>query len=301
MFQHLLPSLSMTCFLLCFASLTPVQVQAQDTKPAFSVSPMKGNLYLVTNKGGNIAVSKGEDGILLVDNGNADEAELLAATLEEFASGETLAYIINTHWHDDHSGANNLLGHSADIVAHDNVRKYLSGPRTVSLFNADYDALEPQGLPTITFPNQVNLHINDDLVSLKHYGPGHSDSDAVVYFTRENVVHMGDSMVYPMYPYIDLDHSGNALKYIETIRHVLAEIDDETIVIPGHGVLTNKAGVQEFLVMLEETVAAVRQMKAEGLTNKQAQARGLDPKWLPWNESLITEDIWIDEIFRSLD
>lgn len=274
---------------------------AGDKAPAFSISPIVGNLSLVRNKGGNIVISTGADGILVVDNGNADEAELLAAALKRFAPDQNLAYIINTHWHDDHSGANNLLGHSANIVAHDNVRKYLSGPRSVPLFNMHYDALEPQGLPTVTFPEQVNLHINGDTVSLKHYGPGHSDSDAVVFFTRHNVVHMGDAMVYPMYPFIDLEHGGHALRYIETIEAVLAEINDDTVIVPGHGVVTDKAGVDEFLGMLNATVAEVRAMKASGLSNEQAQARGLDPKWLPWNESAITQDIWIDEIYRSLE
>lgn len=298
-FLSFAPVLLLICSALMLLPAKPLLAQLE--RPAFRVSHIKGNLYLVSNSGGNIVVSKGEDGVLLVDNGNPHEAEFLAAALNEFALGEDLAYIINTHWHDDHSGANNLLGHQADIIAHDNVRKYLSGHRVVPLFNMEYDALEPQGLPTITFPDQVNLHINGEMVSLKHYGVGHSDSDAVVYFTGENVVHMGDSMVFRMYPYIDLDHGGHALKYIETIYAVLEEIDEETIVIPGHGVITDKAGVEEFLVMLEETVEEVRQMKAEGLSNEQAQARGLDPKWLAWNESKITEDIWIDEIYRSLD
>ena len=307
MYQHLIACLAIRRRIATIASLGFLifgahVVHAKDSaSAAFSFSHIKGNLHLVSNKGGNIAVSTGKDGLLLVDNGNADEAELLASALKNFASDKTLAYIINTHWHDDHSGANNLLGHNADIIAHDNVRRYLSEHRTVPMFNMEFDALEPQGLPTITFPNQVNLYINGDLVSLKHYGAGHSDSDAVVYFTAENVVHMGDSMVYPMYPFIDLEHGGHALKYIETIHAVLKEIDDQTIVIPGHGNLTDKAGVQEFLVMLESTVEEVRQMKIAGLSNEQAQAQGLDPKWEPWNKSKITEDIWIDEIYRSLD
>ncbi|MEM9624153.1 MAG: MBL fold metallo-hydrolase [Pseudomonadota bacterium] len=280
--------------------LGAIPVTEPSASEAFVVSPIKGNLSLVTNKGGNIAISTGEDGLLLVDNGNADEATLLAATLRKFGKGEGLAYIINTHWHDDHSGANNLLGHSADIIAHDNVRKYLSEDRSVPLFNMHYKALESQGLPTITFPQQVNLHINGDLVSLKYYGVGHSDSDIVVFFRNQNVVHMGDSMVYPMYPFIDMEHGGNTFSYIENIRKVLKEINEDTIVIPGHGRLTDKAGMQEFLDMLVKTVEEVRQMKAANLTSLQAQAKGLHPKWRAWGDSAITEAIWIDEIYRSL-
>lgn len=275
-------------------------VLAQTSQQAFVVSHITENIYLFSNKGGNIAVSRGEDGLLVVDNGNADEAELLSIALQEFGEGADLAYIINTHWHNDHSGANNLLGHSADIVAHDNVRKHLSVPQRIELFNMSGEAFEPQGLPTITFPEQVNLHINGDQVSLKHYGPGHSDSDAVVFFEKANLVHMGDSMVYPMYPFIDFAHGGNTFSYIETLELVYNEINEDTIVVPGHGVLTDKAGIREFIEVLEQTIEEVRVMKAQGLTSAEAQAKGLDPKWAAWSESAITEEIWIDEIYQSL-
>ncbi len=287
------------CLTACLLCARPVT--AADVEPAFAFKSLRGGLTLVSNKGGNIVISEGLDGLVVVDNGNADESKQLADALKTYAPEHELAYIINTHWHDDHTGGNNLLGYSADIVAHDNVRRHLSGPRSVPLFGLYADALEPQGLPTITFPEQVNLHINGEEVRLKHYGPGHSDSDAVVFFTGHNVVHMGDSMVFRMYPFIDLEHGGHALRYIETVEAVLEEIDDETVVIPGHGVVTDKAGVREFLAMLYSTVEEVRSMKAAGLSNAEAQAQGLDLKLLPWNNSKITQDIWIDEIYQSLE
>lgn len=259
------------------------------------------DIYLIGGNGGNIAVNIGPDGMLIVDNGVAGNADRLKLQLTKLGGKNTLKYIINTHWHDDHSGANNKLGHRAVIVAHDNVRKHLSKKHGVKLFDLSADAFEPQGLPTITYPEQTNIHFNGHTIELVYFAGGHSDSDSMVYFREANVLHMGDLMVYPMLPFIDYDSGGDALRYAENIAKILKLIDDSTIVIPGHGQVTDKEGMMEFHTMLTGTIAEITAMHSRGMSLDEVQKKGLSPHWEKWSYSAITPKIWIDEIYFALE
>lgn len=265
-----------------------------------SISTVKDNILMLSNKGGNIVISKGSDGLLIIDNGYSEQSKALADTLEKIGGKNKLQYIINTHWHGDHSGANELLGNIATIVAHDNVRTRLSASQSVPLFGMESSHYAKQGLPSLTYPDSINIHFNDDTLTLKHYPNGHTDSDTVVFFKKANVVHMGDHLFYPMFPFVDVGNQGNAVNYAANVKAVLDQIDEQTIVIPGHGQITDKAGLRSFLAMLEGTVNEVKTMKVAGKTLEQVQQAGLSNRWQKWQDGFIKEPTWIKIIYTSL-
>ena len=281
-----------------FFSATPVTAEHHGSN--FSLSTVKDNILMLTNKGGNIAISKGVDGLLIIDNGYSDQSQELAATLQKVSGASELQYIINTHWHGDHSGSNELLGNIATIVAHDNVRKRLSAPQSIPLFGMESKPYAKQGLPSLTYPDSINIHFNNDKLTLKHYPNGHTDSDTVVFFEKANIVHMGDHLFYPMFPFIDVSNQGNAVNYAANVKAVLEQINDKTVVIPGHGPVTNKEGLNNFLAMLEGTTAEVKAMKSAGKTLEQAQQAGLSDRWKKWGDGFIKEPTWIEIIYTSL-
>ena len=283
------------------AALCNIQYSIADSHSRhFAPSKVKDNILMLSNKGGNIAISKGSDGLLIIDNGYSDQSKELAATLEKIGGESELQYIINTHWHGDHSGANELLGNIATIVAHDNVRNRLKASQSIPLFGMESTPYAKPGLPSLTYPDSINIHFNDDTLTLKHYPNGHTDSDTVVFFKQANVVHMGDHLFYPMFPFIDVGNQGNAINYAANVKAVLDQIDDQTIVIPGHGPVTDKAGLTDFLAMLEGTIGEVKTMKMAGKTLEQSQQAGLSNRWQQWQGGFIKEPAWIKIIYTSL-
>ncbi|ARN76264.1 MBL fold metallo-hydrolase [Oceanicoccus sagamiensis] len=261
---------------------------------------MNDSITLLQGKGGNIAVSHGSDGLLIIDDDYADMSDSLKQQLAELGGGSELKYILNTHWHSDHTGSNDALGKGVAIVAHDNVRKRLSSPQEVPFFNMVTTAQAKHALPSLTYPDAMNIHFNDESIRLEHYPNGHTDGDSVVFFESSNVVHMGDHMFYPMFPFVDISSDGNVVNFANNVGKVLAKVNDATVVIPGHGPLTDKKGLTTYHQMLMQTIAEVKAMKAEGLSVKQAQARGLSPKWQEWNGGFIKQENYIAFIYQSL-
>lgn len=269
---------------------------------SFKVSNISDNLILLQGKGGNIALSKGRDGLLIIDNDYAEMGEALAEQIGKLADGSILKFILNTHWHGDHTGNNASLNRqeNVNIVAHDNVRNRLSTRQEMPAFNRVIEAHSRPALPTITFPDSMTLHFNDETLTMEHYANGHTDGDAVIFFKKDNAVHMGDHMFYPMFPFVDMASGGNAIAYAENVGNILERIDDKTTVIPGHGPLTDKKGLQNFHRMLVSTIAEVRTMKSEKLNLKEVQAKGLSQEWKKWDVGFIKEPVWISFIYQSL-
>ncbi len=285
-----------------FTSTIPFSVADHHAQSSFKVTNISDNLILLQGRGGNIALNRGQDGVLIIDNDYADLGKELKQQIENLAGGSALKFILNTHWHGDHTGNNESLNQqeNVNIVAHNNVRKRLSTRQEMPAFNRVVEAHPRPALPTITFPDSMTLHFNDETLILQHYAKGHTDGDSVIFFKKNNAVHMGDHMFYPMFPFVDLASGGNAISYAENVGKVLEAIDSETVVIPGHGPLTDKQGLMDFHTMLVSTIAEVKSMKAEGLSMKAAQAKGLSAKWKKWNVGFIKEPVWISFIYSSL-
>ena len=186
-----------------------------DQHAGFTATTINKQLSLLQGKGGNILVSHGEDGLLIIDNDYSSMTAPLLSALDQFGGKQQLRFIINTHWHGDHTGGNAVLGEHATIIGHDNVRQRLSSKQEIKAFKMVTEPAPKQALPTITYPQSTNIHFNGETIHLRHYPNAHTDSDSVIHFKNSNVIHMGDLMFNGMFPLVDTDNAGSPLQEIE--------------------------------------------------------------------------------------
>lgn len=264
----------------------------RETKISDNVIMLQGE----SGTAGNIAVSIGPDGLLVVDNDYDKHATDLVAHLKKL--GDT-RFVLNTHWHFDHAGGNVAMA-DAVIVAHDNVRKRLSTRQEMKAFNRVIEPIDPVGLPDVTYQEDVSIYFNGDKITLIHLPTGHTDGDSAVLFARDNILHLGDHYMRGRFPFIDLSSGGNALQLAANIRSVINNIDDDTVVIPGHGELSNRAELVTYVTMLDSSVDQVKAMKEAGLSLTQMQEKGLELEGDEWGTGFINENQWISFIHESL-
>lgn len=253
-----------------------------------SADAVADNIHMLSGAGGNMAVMHGADGVLLIDDQYQQMAEKISAKIDEL-TGEPVRYVINTHFHGDHVGSNMWLreNHDATILAHDNVRKRLSN-------DSDFNAA---GLPQLTFDSTVTLHINGDTVHVFYLANGHTDGDVAVWFEKANVLHPGDLFFNERFPFIDLGSGGDVEGYINNVTTLISKINDDTVIIPGHGPKASRADYQAFLDMIKATKAEVDSMREQGMALEDALGNGLSDKWKPWAWNFITEERWIKTLY----
>ncbi|MBT8114045.1 MAG: MBL fold metallo-hydrolase [Arenicella sp.] len=260
---------------------------------SYKSTDIKAGLTLLSGAGGNIAVLQSDNGVLVVDNGLERNNEALQAALEQFDG--RAKYVLNTHWHGDHTGGNRALSEQATILAHENVRLRLAGQD-----NDDADKSVADAFPDITYDDGITLHFGGQTVRVVHFPGGHTDGDSVVYFEPAHVVHLGDLMFADYFPYVDVDSGGSVTGYINNVAAIEAQLDDEHIVIPGHGQITDKQGVRRFHQMMIETTTAIAEMKSAGQSLQQIQQQGLGDKWQGWGDFFIDESRWISIVYNDL-
>src|SRR6478672_5770134 len=209
-------------FALLFASSVSAQ-QPDYSKVQIKVTKVAGNVYMLEGAGGNIGVSVGEDGILIVDDEFAPLADKIKAALKNLGEGK-LKFILNTHWHGDHTGGNAPLGQDAPIIAHDNVRKRLSTEQRSEFFKTTTPASPKEALPVITFDQALSVHFNGEEIRVIHFPHGHTDGDSVIFFTNSNVVHMGDDFFAGRFPFVDLDSGGDVEGLLKNIGDIIPKI-----------------------------------------------------------------------------
>ncbi|AFV86944.1 MBL fold metallo-hydrolase [Alteromonas mediterranea] len=251
---------------------------------------IKGSVHMLTGAGGNIGVSAGEDGVLIIDDQFAPLAEKIAAQLGQLGSDKP-KYVINTHYHGDHTGSNAFF-HShkgATILAHKNVRVRL----------ADDEKVKPEALPTITYEDGIKIYFNGETLHVMHLAVGHTDGDSVVWFEQPNVMHTGDLFFNGRFPYIDQGAGGNVEGYMDSVKQLLAKIDDDTVIIPGHGDISNKQEYTAFLSMISETFNYVKALKQDGKTLDEVKTMGLEDKWSDWSWNFINEEKWIATLYKD--
>ncbi len=208
--------------------------------------------------GGNMTLLTGGEQIVLIDDGIGAVATMVLDKTREIA-GRDIDFIINTHVHGDHTGSNTLFAENGSmIVTHENIRR--------RLLEDSSPAGGPGGLPVITFSDAMTFHINDNEAYVFHLETAHTDGDAAIYFRNANVLASGDVVFHDLFPFIDLDNGGDVDGYIAAMKELVSMIDDETIVIPGHGAMTDKAGVEADLAMLIEASSRVKAMLDEGMS-----------------------------------
>lgn len=269
--------------------------------PSFRSAAITDQVSMLRGKGGNVAVLTGEQGILMVDDDYQDMTPALKTALQPFGGENKLTYVINTHWHGDHTQGNLYFGHHAKIVAHDNVRERLLTSQEVKLFKMVSDPYPEHALPSITYQKELTLHINGEKVSVKHLPGGHTDGDSVVFFNKANVVHMGDLYFNGFFPFVDVQNGGSVKKMAANVSRVLDMIDDKTVIIPGHGPVSNKAELSAFRDMLLGTYAEVEAMRAKGMNLGQMQVEGLSADWIDWTDGFLSEQVWIGIVNSSID
>ena len=282
--------------LVVFLSAITATGQQDFSKVEIEVKQVAGNVYMLTGSGGNIGVSVGADGILIVDDQFAPLADKIRAALKTLGEGK-LKFILNTHWHGDHTGGNAVFSLEAPIVAQTNVRKRLA--EGMNIPDWVVKPAPKEALPVITFDQSVSIHFNGEEIKVIHFPHGHTDGDAVIFFTGSNVVHMGDDFFNGMFPFIDLDSGGDVDGYKQNIANLIFNLPVNVKIIPGHGPLATKDDLIRFQRMLTETTGFVRKKMAAGKTLDQIKAEGLPVEWKSWGTGFIKTDRWIATIYRS--
>jgi len=234
--------------------------------------PVAGSVYMLMGSGGNIGLSVGSDAAFLIDDQFAPLTPKIEAAVREITD-QSIRFVLNTHWHGDHTGGNENLGKvGALIVAHDNVRVRMSSDQFIEAFNLNVPASPAGALPVVTFNDAVTFHLNDDEIHVFHVPPAHTDGDAVVHFRRANVVHMGDVYVSGGYPLVDLSSGGSIDGIIAAVAEVLQLSDGATKVIPGHGHLSDRVELQSYHDMLVAIRDRVAHEIASGKTRDEVLA-----------------------------
>jgi len=268
--QRLKPGFAIFLFMALYTSA----VFADESFNSVEIQTIKAadGIYMLTGKGGNIGLSVGADGVFLIDDQFAPLTEKIRTAIARL-SDKPVKFLLNTHWHPDHTGGNENLGTSGTvIVAHDNVHKRLSVDNFIEMFNMQSTATAAAGLPVITFDDAVTFHLNDDIIHVRHVANAHTDGDAIVHFTRANVIHAGDTYFSGMYPFIDTAHGGSNDGYIKAIDQVLALANDKTVIIPGHGPISNKQELTAYRDVLKTIIDSIRHQVSDNASLQQVQA-----------------------------
>ncbi len=284
--------------LICVTAAT-ASAQTDWSKIEIKVQKVNGNVYMLEGAGGNIGVSVGPDGILIVDDQFAPLADKIKAALKTLGEGK-LKFVLNTHYHGDHTGSNAAFGREAPIIAQTNVRKRLSTEQVSKFFKRTTLAQPKEALPVITFDNAVSVFFNDEEIKVIHFPHSHTDGDSIIFFTGSNVIHMGDNFFHGRFPVVDLEAGGNVLGMTKTVGDVIAKLPADVKIIPGHGALTDTNGLKEFHRMLVETTDIVRKKMAANKTLEQIKTEGFPEEWKAWGTGYIKTDTWIELVYNSL-
>ena len=288
----------MRAFALTLLVAAGVSAQQQDlSKVEVKATKVSGNVYVLTGSGGNIGATVGEDGVAIIDDQFAPLAPKIQAALRQL-SPKPVRFVINTHWHGDHTGGNAVFADTAAIMAHTNVRKRLiSGGKTPFI---EFPPVTGKALPVVTFEEGLSLWWNGEEVRAIHPGIGHTDGDAVLWFTRSNVVHMGDDYFAGMFPFVDLASGGSVVKLIESLDVILGRIPADAKVIPGHGPVTGVAELRDYRGMLDGVVAAVKKGLASGKTGEQMQKERILAPWEDWGKGFVKADVFLAVVAEDL-
>jgi cyclase len=288
------------------AFAAPAWGQGQDfSKVQIKATKVSGNIYMLEGAGGNIAASIGEDGIVIVDDQFAPLADKIQASLKSLGiTDKPVRFVINTHYHGDHTGGNTPFANSGStVIAQDNVRKRMATGGTAGnggTIHMENKPAEKAALPIITFEHDVTVHLNGEDIRALHFPAGHTDGDSVIFFPKNNVVHMGDDFVRYGFPFIDVSSGGSVQGMIAAMEKATAQLPADVKVIPGHGQLSNLDDVREFTKMLKETSAIVQKALDEHKSLAQMKQDKILEPWKKWSGDFVNADVFIETLYNSL-
>jgi len=293
------PSAMLAAALLFVAA--PVAAQANYDTVKVQTIPAGPGVYMLLGAGGNIALSVGDDFAFLVDDQYAPLSEKILAAVKAVTS-KPIRFLVNTHWHGDHSGGNeNMNNAGVIIVAHDNVRTRMSSEQFIAAFNSKVPASPKGALPVVTFSQSVAFYNGGETIHVVHVPPAHTDGDALVHFVRGNTIHMGDNFFNGRYPFFDLSSGGSFEGVINAVNSAIPYVNDSTKVIPGHGPLAGKTELvayRDVLVKVRDRVAALIK---QGKTREQVIAAKPSAEWdATWGSGFMKPDVFLGMVFDSM-
>jgi len=293
--------------LLTFVFFVPLAFGQDDqdfSKVQIKVHKVSGSVYMLEGAGGNIAASVGEDGIVIVDDQFAPLADKIRAALKDLGvTDKPVRFVINTHFHGDHTGGNAPFSDTSTVIAQDNVRKRLEAGGTSGTGGSMRMENKPApkaALPIITFGQDVTVHLNGEDIRALHFPAGHTDGDAIIFFPQSNVVHMGDDFVRYGFPFIDIDSGGSVQGMIGGLEKAMAQLPPDVKVIPGHGALSTLADVREFVKMLKDTSAVVEKALKQHKTLAQMKKEKILAPWRQYGAGFINDDAFVETLYNSL-
>jgi len=294
-------SISMIAAVLAFASLASAQDEYL-SKVKMKVIKVSASVYMPQGAGGNIGASVGEDGIVIVDDEFAPLSDKIRAALKDITD-KPVRFVINTHWHFDHTGGNEPFSSTSTVIAQDNVRKRLITGGTMGNNGSVKMEIKPASkaaLPIITFDHDVSVHLNGEDIRALHFPRGHTDGDSVIFFSQSNVVHMGDDFVTYGFPFVDLGSGGSVEGMVTAMEKVSAQLPADVKVIPGHGPISTLDDVRRYVTMLKETLAVVDKGIRAGKTLDRLKQENVLAPWQKWNGDFITTDQWLITLYNDL-
>lgn len=259
------------------------------------------NIYMLEGRGGNIGVIVGEDGVMIVDNQYAPLADKIKSAITAISSGP-IKYVINTHWHFDHTGGNEVFGGDGSIIiAHDNVRTRVSKDQFMVHMQNEVKASPEVAWPVVTFSDDLTYYFNDEEIMIHHSPPAHTDGDAVVYFKKANVIHMGDTFVRYGFPFIDISAGGSVNGMIDNLNEVLGMINDQTKVIPGHGQLASRLDMAKFRDVVTDIRDQVKKSIEKGNSLDDILSSGITKKYdEKWSGPFIKTKDFLTFVYEDL-
>jgi cyclase len=284
----------------CLAAAT-APAQQDFSKVEIKPTKLAEGVYMLVGSGGNLALSVGEDATFLVDDQFAPLVPKIVAAIREITP-RPVRFVVNTHWHFDHTGGNEALGQAgAVIVAHDNSRLRMSTDQLIEFLGMRTKPSPKAALPVITFSADTTFHLNGDEIHVAHAPRAHTDGDSIVHFRRADVVHMGDIYFNGMYPFIDTASGGTVDGVIAAAEKIVARATDATKIIPGHGPLSNKAELAAYREMLATVSGRIKAQIREGRKLEEIVAskptRDYDEKW---GKGFIKPDKFVEMLTRNL-
>lgn len=289
-------------FLLLIGFLCVLQggVYAQE-KVDFETIQLSDSVYMLRGRGGNVGISTGEDGLYIIDDQVKPITGQFLRAIRKI-SNQPIRFVINTHYHFDHTGGNEQIGKAgAVIIAHDNIHKRMNSEQVSVFRNSTTPPYPREALPVITFNDRVSLHLNGEAATVYHVARGHTDGDSIIHFPNSNVIHMGDMYFNGLYPYVDLEAGGAIQGVVEAADLALSLASETTRIIPGHGPLAMTEDLREYRDYLSRAIDNVQALIDEGLDLPQIIAAQPTEEW---DETLgsvwITPPQFVTFIYNSL-
>ena len=260
------------------------------------------NLFLLYGLGGNIAVSTGNDGVLIVDSQIPIIFPKIMKAIKKL-SDDKIIYTINTHWHWDHSDGNLVLdSDETKIISHSNARENMQKGGLINMGTTilNQEPYPKSALPVITHENGMSLYFNDEKIDLLHFGPAHTTGDTVIYFTNQNAIHLGDVFFSNSYPFIDVDNGGSLSGMINYLEKIVLVINKDTIVMPGHGEISSISDIKETIEMLKTVKNRILMSIENNQSLEQIISSNITKDFDKKYNTLLLRDTFIDRAYASL-